>query len=281
MSCCFICISTSEVAVIERFGKFEKVAGAGCNFVCWPFSYVASRLSLRLQQLDVDCETKTKDNVFVNVVVSVQYQVLREKVYEAAYKLTNSHDQIRAYVFDVVRSTVPHMLLDHAFESKDEISTQVKNQLSVAMNEYGYVIVKALVTDLTPDARVKAAMNEINANKRHKEAATERAEADKILVVKAAEAHAESQYLSGVGVAKQRKAIVDGLRDSVNEFSGHVEGTGPREVINLLMVTQYFDMLDAIGVKSKSSTIFIPHNPSSVLDLQNQLLAGLDSKMKK
>jgi len=275
MSCFFVCISTGEVGVIEQFGKFQKVAPPGCNFVCWPVSYVSERISLRLQQLNVECETKSKDNVFVNVVVSVQYQVLPDKIYDACYRLTNPHAQIRAYVFDVIRSTVPRMLLDEAFESKEEISNEIKKQLSQAMHDYGHVIIKALVTDISPDARVRTAMNEINANKRLKEAAVERAEADKILVVKNAEAHAESQYLSGVGVAKQRKAIVDGLRDSVNDFSGHVSGTGPREVINLLMVTQYFDMLEAIGHKSKQSSIFIDHSPGAVLDLQAQLREGL------
>jgi len=275
MSCCFTCISTGEVGVIQRFGKFQKVARPGCNFVCWPIANVSEVISLRLQQLDIECETKSKDNVFVNAMVSVQYQVLPDRVYDACYRLTNPRSQIRAYVFDVVRSTVPRMLLDDAFASKEEISNEIKNQLSHAMNEYGFVIIKALVTDISPDARVRTAMNEINANKRLKEAAAERAEGDKILVVKNAEARAESQYLSGVGVAKQRKAIVDGLRDSVNDFSGHVKDTRPRDVINLLMVTQYFDMLEAIGHKSHQSSIFISHSPGAVLELQSQLKEGL------
>jgi len=280
MSCCWLVVSSGEVAVIERFGKFEKVAHPGCNFVCWPFSYSGRKLSTRLQQLDVDCETKTKDNVFVTVVASVQYQVLQQSVYDAAYKLSETTNQIRAYVFDVVRSTVPRMTLDEAFESKEEISIQVKGQLSQAMKEYGYAISRVLVTDLSPDNRVKTAMNEINSNKRLRESALEKAEADKILQVKNAEAHAESQYLSGVGVAKQRKAIVDGLRDSVNDFSGHVKGTQAKDVINLLMVTQYFDMLEAIGMKSRQSTIFIPHSPGSVLELQHQLNFGLNASVQ-
>jgi regulator of protease activity HflC (stomatin/prohibitin superfamily) len=263
---------------VERFGKFEKFASPGINFVCWPFSSIGKKLSMRLQQLDVECETKTKDNVFVNVVVSVQYQVLREKAYEAFYRLTNTHSQIRAYVFDVVRSTVPMMELDHAFESKDEISIQIKTQLAQAMNENGYMIAKALVTDITPDNRVRAAMNEINANKRLKEAAIEKAEADKILLVKAAEAQAESQYLSGVGVAKQRRALVDGMRESVGDFAGSVSGTSSHQVINLLMVTQYFDMLDAIGRQSSRTAMFLGHSPEAVLSLQSKLKSGLAMK---
>jgi regulator of protease activity HflC (stomatin/prohibitin superfamily) len=273
-------VSTGEVGVVERFGKFTNLAPPGLNFVCWPFSYVAARLSLRQTQLDVECETKTKDNVFCHVMVSVQYQVAQDKVYDACYKLTKPHDQIKAYVFDVIRSTVPRMSLDETFESKEEISSAVKSQLAAAMKEYGFEIIRALVTDINPDARVKAAMNEINSSKRLREAAAERAEADKILVVKNAEAHAESQYLSGVGVAKQRKAIVDGLKESVTYFSGSV-GTGPKEILNLLMVTQYFDMLDSVGTKSKQSTLFMPHSPDAVMHLQAQLQAGLKAVAKK
>merc|ERR1712232_336746 len=169
--------------------------------------------------------------------------------------------------------------LDSAFESKDDISNEVKSQLAAAMEEYGYSIQQVLVTDVNPAEKVRHAMNEINANKRLKEAALERAEAEKILVVKTAEAHAESQYLSGVGVANQRRAIVDGLKDSVNEFTSDLNGTGPQEVINLLMVTQYFDMLEQIGTNSKQQTIFVKHSPSAVPDLQAQLKNGLSGGM--
>jgi len=275
MSCLCTVISTSDAGVVERCGKFSHIAHPGMNFVCWPFCHVSNLLSLRLQQLSIRCETKTKDNVFVLFDVSVQYQVIQEKVYDACYKLSDTKQQIEAYVFDVIRSTVPRMELDEAFVSKEEISTAVKNQLSAAMHDYGYVIVKALVTDIAPDNRVKSAMNEINASKRLREAAAEKAEGEKVLLVKAAEAHAESQYLSGVGVAKQRKAIVNGLKESVNYFAGSVQGAGPKEVINLLMVTQYFDMLEQIGTHSRQSTIFIPHSPDSVMSLQNQLNASM------
>jgi len=275
MPFCIECISTGELGMVEWFGKFQKVAHPGVTCVAWPFASVSMKVSTRQMELVVDCETKTKDDVFVNCVVSVQYQIIREHVYDACYKLSNTQAQIRAYVFDVVRSTLPRMTLDQAFESKDEISQQVKQQLTEAMKTYGYVILKALVTDINPDSKVRTAMNEINASKRLKEAALERAEAEKILVVKTAEAHAESQYLSGVGVANQRKAIVDGLKDSVNEFTSDLNGTGPQEVINLLMVTQYFDMLEQVGTASKSSTIFVKHSPSAVQDLQDTLKQGL------
>lgn len=277
MAWCIQCVSTGNIGVVERFGKFSHTANPGMNCILWPIYTLPQTVTLRIQQLLVECETKTKDNVFVNVVVSVQYQIIRDKVKEAAYRLTNPQQQIRAYVFDVVRSTVPQMELDTAFESKDTVAQNVKQQLTHAMEEYGYVIHQALVTDLSPDNRVRSAMNEINSNKRMKEAATEKAEAEKILLVKAAEADAESKYLSGVGVAKQRKAIVDGLRDSVSEFSDAVQGAGAKDVISLLVITQYFDMLDNIGTNSKGSTLFVPHSPNSVVSLQAQLKEGIAS----
>ena len=229
----------------------------------------AGRISRRIQQLDVACvtrrparellrrrahcrarligtscagETKTSDNVFLNVIISVQYKVKEEYVYEAFYVLNDPSEQIKSYVYDVVRSTLPLLTLDKAFESKEMVAQSVKRELSGVMSEYGFVIHNALVTDLSPDGRVKTAMNEINASKRLKEAAFEKAEGEKILLVKSAEAQAESKYLSGVGVARQRKAIVDGLRDSISQFSGNVKGSTPKDVIDLLLLTQYFDM---------------------------------------
>lgn len=281
MAFCCACVDSGKLGVVEQFGKYQRTVLPGINCLMWPMEVMATTVSTRLMELNVECETKTEDDVFVNCVISVQYKVIPEKVRDATYKLSNTHSQIRAYVFDVVRSTLPRMTLDAAFEAKEEISQQVRSQLSNAMEEYGFVIENALVTDINPDAKVKHAMNEINANKRLKEAALERAEAEKILVVKTAEAHAESQYLSGVGVANQRKAIIDGLKDSVNEFTQDLDGTGPQEVINLLMVTQYFDMLDQIGTNSKQQTIFVKHSPSAVLDLQAQLKNGLSGGMAK
>lgn len=185
---------------------------------------IPGRLSLRIQQLDVLCETKTKDNVFIRVTVSVQYHVIQENAYEAFYRLSDPRGQIQSYVFDVVRSTVPKLELDEAFASKDEIASSVLTQLQNVMREYGYSIKNTLVTDLSPDEKVKASMNEINASRRLKEAASHKAEADKTKQVKAAEAEAEARYLSGLGVARQRKAIVEGLQTSVSEFSDEVPG---------------------------------------------------------
>ncbi|KAG5176518.1 flagellar associated protein [Tribonema minus] len=273
-TCCCICVQTSEVGVVERFGQFEKLAKPGLSLVFWPLSQVVGTISTRVQQLDVQAETKTSDNVFITVNVCVQYQVLYDKVYDAFYRLTDPKSQIRSYVYDVIRSTMPKLELDQAFAAKEEVAHAVKEQLTVVMQEYGYQILQALVTDLEPDRRVKDAMNEINASKRLREAATNKAEADKIMQVKAAEAEAESKYLSGVGVSRQRQAIVAGLRDSIHDFSSSIEGTTPKDVMDLLLLTQYFDMLRDIGQSTKSSTIFLPHAPESVASLQGAMRDG-------
>jgi regulator of protease activity HflC (stomatin/prohibitin superfamily) len=228
--------------------------------ICWPISNVRGYLSLRVKQLNVDVETKTKDNVFIRVTVSVQYKIISTKAKEAFYKLTDPASQITSYVFDSVRATCPKLELDEAFASKEEVAHGVKNHLSHEMASFGYEIVQTLVTDLTPNDKVKASMNEINANRRLKEAAQHKAEAEKISVVKAAEADAESKYLSGLGVAKQRKAIVSGLQSSVKEFQESVDGTTATDVMTLLMMTQYFDMLQSVGCQQKTTTVFSPSN---------------------
>ena len=272
---CLQCVRTNEVGVVEDLGQFRTLIDPGLHFICWPFTAVAGRLTLRIQQLDVVCETKTKDNVFVQVAVAVQYRVLVGSAYDAYYRLSDPRGQIQSYVFDVVRSSVPRMELDDAFASKADIAASVMTQLRDVMKDYGYEIINSLVTDLSPDSKVKASMNEINASKRIREAASHKAEADKILQVKAAEAEAESKYLSGLGVARQRQAIVAGLRDSISEFGKEVEGASPHDAMNLLLLTQYFDALSAIGSSSKTSTIFIPHDPGSVGSISSAMRDGL------
>lgn len=270
--CCLQCVSTGEIGVAETNGKFSGLLRPGLKFLCMPFTYLAGRVSLRVQYLDVPCNTKTKDNVFVNVAVSVQYQVIEDKVYDAFYKLTDADEQITAYVFDVIRSAIPKLGLDEAFETKEQLALDVQGSLSEIMNKYGYSIVQTLVTDLTPDLRVKDAMNAINESKRLKEAAKEKAEADKILQVKAAEADAEAKYLSGTGVARQRKAIVDGLRDSIIVFAENVDGAAPRDVMDLLLLTQYFDMLKEVGHNPGTATVFLPNTGG---DTTSQVRNGL------
>ena len=219
------------------------------------------------------CETKTRDNVFVSIQLAVQFEVIRSKIYEAFYSLQNPITQINAYVFDVVRSTVPKMLLDEVFESKDEIASQVKESLGKIMGEFGFFIHQALVTDISPNARVRDAMNEINASRRLRLAATERAEAEKILAVKQAEAEAESKQLQGQGIARQRKAIIDGLRDSVGDFTDSINGMNAKDVLELVLLTQYFDTLKEVGCSGNVKTVFVSNNDSTGGDnLRNILM---------
>lgn len=273
MCCCLIStVSTGEVAIIESLGKFSRMAEPGilCLF-CYPFEYVSGRQSLRVQQLNVNCETKTKDNVFVQIHISVQYQVIKEKIYSAYYILQNPQQQLTAYVFDVIRASLPAMDLDQAFESKDDISRSLKQHLEEVMGGYGFMILQALVTEMVPDQRVRNAMNEINASKRLKEAATQRAEGEKIVKVKNAEAEAESMYLSGVGVARQRKAIMDGFRDNLVEFSSTVVGSSSKEILDLLVLNQYFDTLHDVARNPATKVVFLSNDAGSS-DMRNSIL---------
>ena len=267
----FFIVQQQTAVIVQRLGKFDRIAEPGLHLRVPFVEKVAGTVNLRVQQLDVEVETKTKDNVFVHVVVSVQYFVLTEKVYDAFYKLDDPVNQIKAFVFDVVRARVPKIKLDDVFEKKDEIASAVKSELSQVMDDFGYGIVKTLVTDIDPDAKVKEAMNEINAAQRMRVAASEKGEADKIIQVKSAEADAESKALSGKGIADQRRAIVEGLRESVNEFQRTIEGTSAADAMNLILMTQYFDTLKDLGNASKTNTILIPHSPGGLADLASQL----------
>ncbi|KAK2411283.1 HIR complex subunit [Trifolium repens] len=273
---CCVQVDQSTVAMKEGFGKFERVLQPGCHCMPWFLGKrIAGELSLRVQQLDVKCETKTKDNVFVNVVASIQYRALIDKANDAFYKLSNTRGQIQAYVFDVIRAYVPKLNLDDTFEQKNEIAKAVEEELEKAMSAYGYEIVQTLIVDIEPDEHVKRAMNEINAAARLRMAASDKAEAEKILQIKRAEGEAESKYLSGLGIARQRQAIVDGLRDSVIGFSVNVPGTTAKDVMDMVLVTQYFDTMKEIGAASKSSAVFIPHGPGAVRDVASQIRDGL------
>lgn len=273
---CCIQVDQSTVAIEEAFGKYTDVLEPGCHCVPWFLGYqIAGKLTLRVQQLDVRCETKTKDNVFVNVVASIQYRAIADKASDAFYKLSNTRSQIQAYVFDVIRGTVPRLNLDDVFEQKTEVAKAVASELEKAMSHYGFEIVQTLIVDIEPDEHVKRAMNEINAAARLRLAANEKAEAEKIVQIKRAEGEAESKYLSGLGIARQRQAIVDGLRDSVLGFSVNVPGTTAKDVMDMVLVTQYFDTMKEIGASSKSSAVFIPHGPGAVRDVAAQIRDGL------
>lgn len=274
--CCCVQVEQSTVAMKERFGRYEEVLEPGCHCLPWFLgSQIGGHLSLRVQKLDVRCETKTKDNVFVTVIASVQYRALLEKASDAFYKLSNTREQIQAYVFDVIRSSVPKMNLDDVFEQKNEVAKAVEDELEKAMSTYGFEIVQTLIVDIEPDETVKRAMNEINAAARMRVATRDKAEAEKILQIKRAEAEAESKFLSGQGIARQRQAIVDGLRDSVLAFSVNVPGTTAKDVMDMVLVTQYFDTMKEIGASSKSSSVFIPHGPGAVRDVAEQIRDGL------
>ncbi|MGA7242833.1 MAG: SPFH domain-containing protein [Terracidiphilus sp.] len=271
----FFTVSTAEVAVLTRFGKFLRVAEAGLNWKAPYLDSVAGMVSLRVNQITLTMETKTKDNVFVTIPISVQNRVRPERVYDAFYKLSDPVAQIKSYVEQVILGHVPGMTLDEVFASQSSIAAAVKQELDADMAAFGYEIVNVLVTDIVPDAKVKSAMNDINAAQREQVAATARGEADKILVVKKAEAEAESKALQGQGIANQRKAIVEGLQASIEQFQKAVEGATSRDVMQLVLVTQYFDTLKSIGENDKTNTLFISHSPGAVKEVSDQILESM------
>jgi regulator of protease activity HflC (stomatin/prohibitin superfamily) len=271
----FFTVSTAQCAIITRFGKFLRVADPGLNWKAPYFDSVAGIVSLRVNQISLTMETKTKDNVFVTIPISVQNRVRPEKVYDAYYKLSDPVAQIKSYVEQVILGHVPSMTLDEVFASQSSIAAAVKQELDADMAAFGYEIVNVLVTDIIPDAKVKSAMNDINAAQREQVAATARGEADKILVVKKAEAEAESKALQGQGIANQRKAIVEGLQASIEQFQKAVEGATSKDVMQLVLVTQYFDTLKAIGESDKTNTLFLAHAPGSVKDVSDQILESM------
>ncbi|HEX4308460.1 MAG TPA: SPFH domain-containing protein [Acidobacteriaceae bacterium] len=269
-------VRTYTAGVVERFGKFNRIAQPGLH-VLVPWCESVRFVDLQVKQADVSVETKSRDNVFVTIPVSIQYQVLPEKVFEAYYKLSFPQKQIESYVFNSILGHVPTLTLDEAFEQQAQISAAIKKELDDVMSEFGYNILKALVTDIVPDAKVKAAMNDINAAQREQTAAQARGEAEKILKVKQAEAEAQSKALQGEGVAKQRQAIIQGLQSSVEQFQTAVEGSTARDVMSMVLLTQYFDTLRDIGTAGRSNTILLPNNPGAVNDLLTQIIAGFSA----
>lgn len=268
-------VSQQSVVVVERLGKFYKLAMPGVNFKVPFIDRIAGNINLRLRQLDVIVETKTGDNVFVNLNVSVQYSALQEKVYEAFYKLSDHQAQIKSFVFDVVRAQVPKITLDEVFEKKEEIALAVENELKEIMKQFGYSILKALVTDINPDEKVKQAMNEINAAQRLREAASQKGEAEKILKIKQAEGEAESMRLQGEGLANARKAIINGMGNSVSEFKKVAPEVSAKDIMSLVLMSQYCDTLKEIGAKSSSNSIFLSSSPAAISDIESQIRNGL------
>ncbi|MDD2984093.1 MAG: SPFH domain-containing protein [Crocinitomicaceae bacterium] len=269
-----VIVTEQTAVVIERLGKFHRVAISGISFLIPFIDRKASVQNLRVSQLDVTVETKTKDNVFVNIKVSAQYKVIRNKVKDAYYSLDNPRGQISSYVFDIVRAEVPKLELDDVFSKKDDIATAVRQNIAEIMDDYGYEIIKTLLTDIDPDSKVKESMNRINAAKRDREAALEEAEGKKIKIIKEAEAEAESKRLSGEGIARQRLEIVRGFKESVVDFQDSLKEVTHDEVMQFVLMTQYFDTINNIGANSKNSSILLPHSPGAIKDFQQQMATG-------
>jgi regulator of protease activity HflC (stomatin/prohibitin superfamily) len=264
-------------AVIERWGKFARVVGPGVHGKIPIAERVAGRVSIRVQELNVKIRTKTNDNVFVDLLIAVQYFVDgQDKVWDAFYKLTDPKQQMESWIFDNVRAKVPTMSLDSVFENKDEIAKEIEDSLGIRLGEYGYKLVRALVNDIQPDAGVADAMNEINKQQRLRVAAEYEGEARKIIVIKGAEADARSKELSGEGIAKQRIAIVAGLRESVKDASDAL-GVDPQSVMTLVLMTQYYDMLTDVGKNAETNTILLPHSPAAVGDLREQIISSIQA----
>lgn len=268
----FFIVKQQTAAIIERFGRFQSIRHSGLQLKIPIVDRIAGKLSLKIQQLDVIVETKTKDDVFVKLKVSVQYKVIREKVYDAFYKLDYPHDQITSYVFDVVRAEVPKMKLDDVFLKKDDIAIAVKTELNDAMMDYGYDIIKTLVTDIDPDSQVKAAMNRINAAEREKVAAQYEGDAQRILIVEKAKAEAESKRLQGQGIADQRREIARGLEESVEVLNK--VGINSQEASALIVVTQHYDTLQSIGEETNSNLILLPNSPQAGSNMLNDMVAS-------
>ena len=265
-------VKQQTAVIIERFGKFHSIRNPGLQFKIPIVDRTAGKMSLKIQQLDVVVETKTKDDVFVRLKISVQYQVIKTQVYDAFYKLDNPYTQITSFVFDVVRAEVPKLRLDDVFEKKDDIAVAVKGELQEAMNSYGYEIVKTLVTDIDPDEQVKHAMNRINAAEREKLAAQYEGDAARILIVEKARAEAESKRLQGQGIADQRREIAKGLLESVDVLNG--AGITSQEASALIVVTQHYDTLQAIGEKSGSKLVLLPNSPTAASEMLNTMVTS-------
>jgi len=274
----FFTVNQQTTAIVERFGKFISIRQSGLQFKIPIIDKISGRVSLKIQQLDVMVETKTKDDVFVQMKISVQFQILREKVYDAFYRLQNPHDQITAYIFDTVRAEVPKMKLDDVFEKKDDIALAIQRELKQAMLNYGYDIVKALVTDIDPDAQVKEAMNRINAAEREKLAAQFEGDAQRILIVERAKAEAESKRLQGMGIADQRREIARGLEESVDVLNK--AGINSQEASALIVITQHYDTLQSIGSESNSNLILLPNNPNAASSMLTDMVTSLAATNK-
>ncbi len=262
-------VNSQTAAIIERFGKYERTAHEGLNMKIPLIDRIVVRRNLKISQQDIEVETKTRDNVFVKTKVSVQFQIIRDKVHDSYYRLSDPIAQIDSYIFDVVRSEIPKLTLDEVFISKDTVALAVKESLEESMDDFGFTIIKTLITDIDPDEKVKQSMNEINAAERLRDAAMSKAEAEKIGIVMNAEAHAESKRLQGLGMANQRKEIAAGLKASIEDLKQ--SGINNEEVLTILLITQHYDALEAMSRNSHSNTIMVPYSSSNVTGMREQI----------
>lgn len=271
-------VQSQTAAILERFGKFDSVRHEGLNFKLPFIDRIVTRRNLKIMQQDIEVETKTKDNVFVKTKVSVQYQIIRDKVSDSYYRLSDPVAQIESYIFDVVRSEIPKLTLDEVFESKDSVALAIKTSLEDSMDDFGFQIIRSLITDIDPDEKVKNSMNEINAAERLREAALAKAEAEKIAIVKQAEAHAESKRLQGLGMANQRKEIAMGLKLSIEDLKA--TGINNDEVLTILLITQHYDALEAMSKNSQTNTIMVPYSSSNVTGMRDQIQEAILASAK-
>lgn len=273
----FFIVKSQSAAIIERLGRYHTTRHEGLNFKIPFVDRIVVRRNLKIVQQDIEVETKTKDNVFVRTKVSVQYQIIRDKVNDSYYKLSDPIAQIESYIFDVVRSEIPKLTLDEVFVNKDSVALAVKESLEDSMDDFGFMIIKTLITDIDPDEKVKASMNEINAAERMRDAALAKAEAEKISIVLQAEAQAESKRLQGLGMANQRKEIAAGLKSSIEDLKS--SGINNEEVLTILLITQHYDALEAMSKNSKSNTIMVPYSSSNVTGMREQIQEAILTTM--
>lgn len=271
-------VKSQTAAIIERLGKYHATAHEGLNFKLPFIDRIVVRRNLKIVQQDIEVETKTKDNVFVRTKVSVQYQIIRDKVHDSYYRLSDPIAQIESYIFDVVRSEIPKLSLDDVFVSKDTVALAVKESLEESMDDFGFMIIKTLITDIDPDEKVKQSMNEINAAERLRDAAMAKAEAEKISIVMQAEAHAESKRLQGLGMANQRKEIASGLKTSIEDLKQ--SGINNEEVLTILLITQHYDALEAMSKNAHSNTIMVPYSSSNVTGMRDQIQEAILTSAK-
>lgn len=274
----FFIVKSQTAAIIERLGKYNNTAHEGLNFKIPFIDRIVVRRNLKIVQQDIEVETKTRDNVFVRTKVSVQYQIIRDKVHDSYYRLSDPIAQIESYIFDVVRSEIPKLSLDDVFVSKDTVALAVKESLEESMDDFGFMIIKTLITDIDPDEKVKQSMNEINAAERLRDAAMAKAEADKISIVMQAEAHAESKRLQGLGMANQRKEIASGLKSSIEDLKQ--SGINNEEVLTILLITQHYDALEAMSKNAQSNTIMVPYSSSNVTGMRDQIQEAILTSVK-